>query len=79
MRRRDLHDLGPHRGLTGRTGGDGTGVGSREGDGADGAPVGDRQGLETPELAGCLFWWFGGREEQGAAVVVDINPSGDVS
>jgi len=25
------------------------------------------------------FWWFRGREEDGAAVVVDINPSGGVS
>jgi len=38
------------------------------------------RGLETPGLAGCLFRWFGGREEEeGAAVVVDINPLGGVS
>ena len=43
-----------------------------------GGPAGDRRGLEPPGLAGCLFWWFGGREEEGAAVVVDINPSGGV-
>lgn len=64
---------GPHGegGATGVVGPEGMARAERQ-------PATDR-GLETPGLAGCLFWWFGGREEDGAAVVVDINPSGGVS
>ncbi len=70
----------------GRTGASrgGRGRGHRGGSRGQGMARAERQpatgrGLEPPGLAGCLFWWFGGREEEGAAVVVDINPSGGVS
>ena len=56
------HGLGPHRGLTGRGGGGEQARGRVEATETERRPA-DGRGLEDVRLAGCLFWWFGGREE----------------
>jgi len=63
------HDLGPHRGLTGRVGWGHRVRCRRVGDDGDQRTAG---GLEMPPLAGCFF----GGSEGGKRCLADVTVSG---